>query len=88
VTVEREENDLIIKVKDYGLGIPQSEVNKIFEKFYQGRDANIYSVKGTGLGLTLVKHTVEAHGGKISVASKVGQGSTFSVFLPIKNKVE
>ena len=84
VIVIRKENDLIIQVIDYGIGIPQDELNKIFEKFYQGGNANRYSVKGTGLGLTLVKHTVEAHGGKISVESKVGQGSTFSIFLPIK----
>ena len=88
IIVKRDENNLIIKVKDYGIGIPQAELDKIFEKFYQGRNAIRYSVRGTGLGLTLVKHIVEAHGGSISVESKVGQGSTFSLFLPIKSKTK
>ncbi|MHA2054252.1 MAG: ATP-binding protein [Candidatus Hodarchaeales archaeon] len=86
VIIKRDENHLIIKVKDYGIGIPQAELDKIFEKFYQGKNAIRYSVRGTGLGLTLVKHSVETHGGSISVESKVGQGSTFSLFLPIKCK--
>jgi signal transduction histidine kinase len=86
VIVEKKENDLILHVKDYGIGIPANELNKIFEKFYQGKNAIKHSVKGTGLGLTLVQHTVEAHGGKISVESTVGHGSTFSIFLPIKSK--
>jgi signal transduction histidine kinase len=85
VIVEKQENKLIIKIKDHGMGIPQKELNKIFDKFYQGTNSIRYSVKGTGLGLTLVKHTVEAHGGKISVESKEDRGSTFSVILPIKN---
>ncbi len=85
VIVEKQENTLIIKIKDYGIGIPQKELDKIFDKFYQGTNSIRYSVKGTGLGLTLVKHTNEAHGGKISVESKEDQGSTFSVILPIKS---
>jgi len=85
VIVEKQENTLIIKIKDYGMGIPQKELDKIFDKFYQGTNSIRYSVKGTGLGLTLVKHTVEAHGGKISVESKEDRGSTFSVILPKKN---
>lgn len=85
VIVEKRENTLNIKIKDYGIGIPQKELDKIFDKFYQGTNSIRYSVKGTGLGLTLVKHTVEAHGGKISVESKEDRGSTFSLILPIKN---
>jgi signal transduction histidine kinase len=88
VIVEKSEHNLIINVKDYGIGIPHAESDKIFEKFYQGKNAVSYSVKGTGLGLTLVQHTVEAHGGKISVDSTVDHGSTFSIFLPITNKTD
>jgi signal transduction histidine kinase len=83
VIVKKSEANLIIQIKDCGIGIPQAELNKIFEKFFQGKNAVRYSLKGTGLGLTLVKHTVEAHGGKVAVESKVGHGSTFSLFLPI-----
>ena len=88
VIVKRDENNLIIKVKDYGIGIPNDELDKIFEKFYQGSNAIRLSTKGTGLGLTLVRHTIEAHGGEVLVESKVDQGSTFTLLLPIKNKTE
>ena len=77
----------MISVSENGIGIPQSEIDKIFDKFYQGKSALSQSVRGTGLGLTLVKHIVEAHGGRVYVKSEVGQGSTFSLILPIeKNK--
>jgi len=88
VIIVREVNNLIIKVSDNGIGIHQNELEKIFEKFYQGRNAIKYSAKGTGLGLTLVKHIVEAHGGDITVESKLGHGSTFSMVLPIKNNIK
>jgi signal transduction histidine kinase len=88
VIVNKEKNNLIIKVKDYGIGIPHGELDKIFEKFYQGSNAIRLSTKGTGLGLTLVRHTIEAHGGEVLVESKVNQGSTFTLLLPIMNKTE
>ena len=88
VIVEREENKLKIKVKDHGIGIPRDELDRIFEKFYQGSNAIRLSTKGTGLGLTLVKHNIEAHGGEIYVESKLGLGSTFTISLPIKRKTE
>jgi signal transduction histidine kinase len=82
VIVKKDENNLIIKVKDYGIGIPPDELDKIFEKFYQGSNAIRLSTKGTGLGLTLVRHTIEAHGGEVLVESKINQGSTFTLLLP------
>ena len=88
VVVKNDERNLIIQIKDYGIGMPQAELDKIFEKFYQGKNGIRHSVKGTGLGLTLVKHAVEAHGGKVAVESKIGHGSTFSLLLPIENKTE
>jgi signal transduction histidine kinase/tetratricopeptide (TPR) repeat protein len=86
VSLKKDDEDVVLEVMDKGIGIPQDELNKIFDKFYQGRNALRQSAKGAGLGLTLVKHTVEAHGGKIFVKSKVGQGSTFSLIFPIKKK--
>jgi len=87
IIVKREKENLVIKVKDDGIGIPRSEWDKVFEKFYQGKNAIKHSARGTGLGLTLVRHTAEAHGGTISVKSKEGQGSTFSLSLPIQNNM-
>jgi signal transduction histidine kinase len=87
IIVKKEKENLVINVIDKGIGMPRSEWDKIFEKFYQGENGIKYSAGGTGLGLTLVKHTAEAHGGKISVESKEGQGSMFSLILPFKNNI-
>jgi signal transduction histidine kinase/uncharacterized protein YoxC len=70
-----------IDVKDSGFGIPQDAQESIFEEFFRVDNTINQEVKGTGLGLTLVKHIVEAHQGKIWVKSKVGEGSTFSFTL-------
>lgn len=79
-----EENYLIITVKDFGIGIKKEEVDKIFERFYRGGDELTRTVKGSGLGLTLVKQIVEAHHGKVYVKSNPGKGSTFSIRLPLQ----
>ncbi|OVE78906.1 hypothetical protein BVY01_04085 [bacterium I07] len=71
-----------IQVKDRGIGIPNEELDRIFERFYQGSRSIRQSVKGTGLGLTLVKHTVEAHGGRIQVQSHPGKGTVFTINIP------
>ena len=80
---------LIITVKDLGIGIRKEEIDKVFERFYRGGDALTRTVKGSGLGLTLVKQIVEVHHGNVNVESEPGHGSTFSIRLPlqrIKNK--
>jgi len=84
VRVKKDGESVVVEVADRGIGIPQDELEKIFEKFYQAKNAVRQSAKGTGLGLTLVKHTAEAHGGRVSVKSTVGEGSVFSLTLPIK----
>ena len=65
-------------VSDTGAGIPKDDVPRIFTKFYQAKNAK----KGTGIGLALVKHLVEAHKGRVSVDSELGKGTTFTVELP------
>lgn len=72
-----------IIVEDHGIGIPAAEQSRIFEKFYRGSADAHQRVAGTGLGLTLVQHTVRAHGGSVSVESSPGVGSTFTILLPI-----
>ena len=79
-----EDQYLIITVKDFGIGIRKEEIDKVFERFYRGGDELTRTVKGSGLGLTLVKQIVEAHHGKVSVESEAGKGSTFMVALPIR----
>jgi len=83
VTLERNLYAVIIKIKDRGLGIEDDEKDKIFEKFYRGNEAVKYSIKGTGLGLALVKYTVEAHNGHIDVKDEPGWSAVFMITLPI-----
>ena len=86
VILKKDDKNVILEVKDKGIGIPPDEWDKIFDKFYQGRSEVRKAAKGTGLGLTLVKHTVEAHGGRVEVESRVGEGSVFSIILPIQKR--
>jgi signal transduction histidine kinase len=74
----------VIKVIDQGIGIDPHEQKKIFEKFYRVPSPENERTAGTGLGLSLVSHIVEAHGGCVEVESIKGKGSIFSIFLPLK----
>ena len=82
VTCSGINNEVRVDVQDTGYGIPESSVDKIFEEFYRVDNPINQQVKGTGLGLALVKNIVEAHKGRIWVKSKMGSGSTFSFTLP------
>lgn len=82
INAHKSGKDVQVDIADTGCGIPEEAREKIFEEFYRVDNAINEQVKGTGLGLALVKHIVEAHGGKIWVDSKVGCGSTFSFTLP------
>jgi signal transduction histidine kinase len=79
-----EGQNLVIEVKDFGVGIKKEEIDKVFERFYRGGDELTRTVKGSGLGLTLVKEIIEAHRGHVRVESEPGRGSTFSIRLPLK----
>lgn len=81
--LKRSGEEAIIEVADHGIGIPQEEHQRIFEKFYRVRSAATDSVAGAGLGLTLAMHIVKAHGGRLQVQSTVGTGSTFSASIPL-----
>ncbi len=86
VSVERAKDELKVNVSDNGIGIPEKDLPHIFEKFYRASNASSEAIGGTGLGLGIVKYIVESHGGKISVESKLGEGSTFSFVLPVRSK--
>jgi len=72
-----------ISVVDRGVGIAPAEQRRIFEKFSRGAEARRMGVTGAGIGLAIVKHIVDAHQGRIDVESRVDQGSTFSIVLPL-----
>jgi two-component system sensor histidine kinase SenX3 len=88
VTTTRAADDVVeISVADQGIGIPQRDLERIFERFYRVDPARSRATGGTGLGLAIVKHVTAAHGGKVTVWSKVGEGSTFTLRLPISNRL-
>jgi len=84
--VQKKGDHAVIEVSDYGIGIPAAEQRRIFEKFYRVPSKENERIPGTGLGLALVSHIVEGHGGRVELRSVPGQGSTFSIRLPLENE--
>ena len=80
-----QDNNVYIKVADNGIGINRIDQKHIFDKFYRASTGNIHKFKGLGLGLYYVKKIAEAHGGDVTVSSRPGKGSTFTVFIPLNN---
>lgn len=72
-----------VEVRDSGIGIPDADLPRVFERFYRVDKARSRERGGTGLGLSIVKHIIQAHGGEVSVESRLGEGSTFRFTLPI-----
>jgi signal transduction histidine kinase len=83
VKLYRENGCVKLEVIDHGIGIPVNEQHKIFEKFYRVGDPLVHNTKGSGLGLSLVQHIAQAHGGDVGVDSSPGAGSKFTITLPL-----
>jgi signal transduction histidine kinase len=83
VRLYRTDGVLKLEVADHGIGIARGEQSKIFEKFYRVGDPLVHNTKGSGLGLSLVRHIAHAHGGEVEVESAPGNGSTFTLTLPL-----
>ena len=84
VTVKMTAHDALIKVQDEGIGIEQSELTRLFERFYRVDRARSRESGGTGLGLAIVKHLVEAHSGTVELESTIGIGTTISIQVPLR----
>ena len=82
VAIACDDDAVILRVRDTGIGIPSKDIPRIFERFYRVDRARSRETGGTGLGLAIVKHVVENHGGTIDVESELGRGTTFSVTFP------
>ncbi len=83
VSLYRTNGSVKLEVCDHGIGIPPAEQEKIFEKFYRCGDPLVHNIKGSGLGLSLVRHIVRAHGGDVQVESTPEKGSKFTIALPL-----
>lgn len=88
IRLRKQEGHLTVSVQDFGEGISPAEQKHIFDRFYRGGRELTRKVKGSGLGLTLVKQILTAHKGRIGVESLPGEGSTFTLWVPLKNKKE
>ena len=86
ITTGKLEKSVFVQVDDKGIGIPHHEQSKIFEKFYRVSSGMVHETRGSGLGLTLVRHIMEAHKGDITVQSQPGQGSSFRLSFPINEE--
>jgi len=82
-----ETKEVGVAIKDNGIGIPEECLPQIFDRFYRV-ERKVHTIKGTGLGLTIVTKIIEKHKGRVTVESALGQGSTFSFFLPTGNPYE
>jgi signal transduction histidine kinase len=83
VVVRSESEAVVLEVRDTGEGIPEDELPRVFERFYRGAESSSDGTSGAGLGLALVKELTEAMGGTVSASSTPGEGSTFTVRLPV-----
>ena len=83
IEVASEGGQAVLRVSDDGEGIPTSDLDRVFERFYRVDSARSRRTGGTGLGLAIVRHAVENHGGRVTVRSELGAGSTFTVHLPL-----
>ena len=82
--IAKEDVFALVQISDNGIGIEEELLDRIFERFYVVDHSRSKKISSTGLGLSIVKHIVEAHGGRIEVTSEVGKGSTFTIYLPLE----
>ena len=88
VELKNDSSEIIIEVKDFGIGISKEDLRDIFLPFHRSKNDDIQAKGGTGLGLAIVREIARGHGGDISVESEVGKGSVFRLHLPILAEIK
>ncbi len=84
IDIDIKNREFIVTIKDNGVGIAEADLPHIFERFFRGSDSENANLGGSGLGLSVAEGIVKAHNGRISVDSCQGEGSTFTVVLPVR----
>jgi signal transduction histidine kinase len=84
VSAHPEDGHAIVTIADSGLGIPSDDQERVFEGFFRSASATAQAIPGTGLGLAIAQTIAAAHGGSIAIASRAGEGATFTVRLPAR----
>jgi len=88
IKLASENEGLLVYIRDYGIGISLKDQERIFERFFRSDESQLRGIKGSGIGLTIVKRILDAHGGHLTIESQPGEGSTFCVYLPISKNME
>jgi two-component system phosphate regulon sensor histidine kinase PhoR len=83
VSASERDGEVEVRISDTGVGIPQSEISRLGERFYRVDKARSRELGGTGLGLSIVKHLIMAHGGRMEIESQVGRGTTVALYFPM-----
>ncbi|MGA7617225.1 MAG: HAMP domain-containing sensor histidine kinase [Thermoanaerobaculia bacterium] len=87
VSLRQHDDAVVVAVRDHGIGIDEREIERIFEPYYRARFSDTETRRGAGIGLTLVRQIIEAHGGAIEVDSRPGEGSTFRMVFPMRKEI-
>jgi two-component system phosphate regulon sensor histidine kinase PhoR len=88
IRLRRADEWVALAVEDHGPGVPESDARRVFERFYRAPNARTRNIRGSGIGLSLVKHIAEAHGGRVTLAPTAGGGATFTITIPVESTLE